>query len=144
MKKVVYGYGADTNELNATKDLLKGKNSVINKLNEFRFKQDDNIKDEANHQIGTSSDSSDLKEISQLDTLINNHETSSIKKHNLDEDFDKDFTNDNNNLNNDIKKTNSVNLNDLMINDSDSENQSTNLDKKNSTKHLTMSISTQK
>jgi len=130
MKKVVYGYGADTNELNATKDLLKGKNSVINKLYEFRFKQDDNIKDEANHQIGTSSDSYDLKEISQLDTIVNKHETSSIKKHNLDEDFDKDFTNDNNNQYNDIKKTSSVNLNDLMINDSDSENQSTNLDKK--------------
>lgn len=69
-----------------------------------------------------------MKELSQLDTSNNNHDTFNNKKHNIDEDFDKDFTNDNNNLNNDIKK--SINLNDLIIKDSDSEKLSTTLDKK--------------
>jgi len=76
-----------------------------------------------------------LKEISQLDTSNNNLDTINNKKHNIDEEFDKDFTNDNNNLlkndniqNNDVKK--SINLNDLIINDSDSEKLSTSLDKK--------------
>lgn len=138
MKKVVYGYGSDTNELNATKDLKnkknKKKNSVKKKLNNIRFKEDQgefNI-----HKSGNLNDDDDLKEISQLDTRDNTDNN----KHNLDEDFDKDFNtkdNSNNQVKNTIisdnsKKNDSINLNlnDLIINDSDSSSSSSNLDKK--------------